>query len=53
MRLRPERANQVCSYDFVKAMTHDGRSLRLLLLIDEYPRECLTIRVARRLGARR
>jgi putative transposase len=35
----------------VKAMTHDGRSLRLLVLIDEYTRECLAIRVARRLGS--
>ena len=49
VRLRPERANQVWSYDFVSAMTHDGRTLRLLVLIDEYTRECLAIRVARRL----
>src|SRR6202023_1663971 len=51
VRLRPERANHVWSYDFVKAMTHDGRALRILVLIDEYTRECLTIRVARRLGS--
>ena len=51
VRLRPERANHVWSYDFVKAMTHDGRTLRLLVLIDEYTRECLAIRVARRLGS--
>jgi hypothetical protein len=38
---RPERANHVWSYDFVKAMTHDGRALRILVLIDEYTRECL------------
>jgi transposase InsO family protein len=50
LRLRPERANHVWSYDFVSAMTHDGRTLRILTLIDEYTRECLTIRVARRLG---
>lgn len=50
MRLRPERANHVWAYDFVSAMTHDGRMLRLLVLIDEYTRECLAIRVARRLG---
>lgn len=50
IRLRPERRNQVWSYDFVSAMTHDGRMLRLLVLIDEYTRECLAIRVARRLG---
>ena len=51
VRLRPEHANQVWSYDFVSAMTHDGRALRLLVLIDEYTRECLAIRVARRLGS--
>jgi len=51
VRLRPERANHVWAYDFVKAMTHDGRALRLLVLLDEYTRECLAIRVARRLGS--
>jgi hypothetical protein len=51
VRLRPERANQVWSYDFVSAMTHDGRTLRLLVLTDEYAPECLAIRVARRLGS--
>jgi hypothetical protein len=29
-RLRPERCSHVWSYDFVEALTHDGRSLRLL-----------------------
>jgi transposase InsO family protein len=38
------------AYDFMTAMTHDGRSLRLLTLLDEFSRECLAIRVARRLG---
>src|SRR5450631_4030017 len=28
VRLRPERANHVWSYDFVSAMTHDGRTIR-------------------------
>lgn len=50
VRLRPEHINHVWSYDFVTAMTHDGRSLRLLTLLDEFSRECLAIRVARRLG---
>jgi hypothetical protein len=36
VRLRPEHANHVWSYDFVSAMTHDGRTLRLLVLLDEY-----------------
>jgi putative transposase len=48
VRLRPEHKDHVWSYDFVAARTHDGRSLRLLTLIDEYTRECLAIRVARR-----
>ena len=51
VRLRPERSNHVWSYDFVKAMTHDGRALRILVVIDEYTRECLALRVARRLGS--
>jgi putative transposase len=51
LRLRPERANHVWSYDFVSAITHEGRNLRLLTLIDEYTRECLAIRVARRLSS--
>jgi putative transposase len=51
MRLRPERRNHVWSYDFVEAQTHDGRKLRLLTLIDEYSRECLAIRVDRRINS--
>ena len=51
IRLRPEHPNHVWSYDFVQARTHDGRSLRLLTLIDEFTRECLAIRVARRLNS--
>ena len=50
-RRRPERANHVWSYDFVSARTHDGRTLRILTLIDEYTRECLALRVARRLNS--
>ena len=52
IRLRPERANHVWSYDFVSARTHEGRLLRILALIDEYTRECLALRVARRLNSR-
>ena len=51
VRLRAERANHVWSYDFVSARTHDGRVLRLLTLIDEYTRECLALRVARRINS--
>lgn len=51
IRLRPERPNHVWSYDFVEARTHDGRSLRLLTMIDEFTRQCLAIRVGRRLNS--
>jgi putative transposase len=51
VRQRPVRPNHVWSYDFVSAITHDGRALRILTLIDEYTRECLAIRVARRLAS--
>jgi putative transposase len=51
VRLRPERPNHVWSYDFVSALTHDGRTLRMLTLIDEYTRESLAIRVDRRLNS--
>jgi hypothetical protein len=44
VRLRPEHANHVWSYDFVSARTHDGRTVRMLNLIDEHSRECLMIR---------
>jgi len=44
VRLRPERPNHVWSYDFVSGRTHDGRTLRMLTLIDKYTRERLAIR---------
>jgi len=51
VRLRPERANHVWSYDFVSGSTSDGRTLRMLTMIDEYTRESLAIRVGRRLNS--
>ena len=51
LRLRPEHRNQVWSYDFVEARTHDGRKFRMLNVLDEFTRECLAIRVARKLKA--
>ena len=35
----------------MEAQTHDGRRIRLMTLIDEYTRECLAIRVARRINS--
>ena len=49
VRLRPERPNHVWSYDFVEDRTHNGRKFRMLNVIDEFTRECLAIRVARKL----
>lgn len=51
IRLRPQHRNHVWRYDFVEAQTHDGRKLRLMTLIDEFTRECLAIRVARRINS--
>jgi putative transposase len=51
VRLRPEHRNHVWSYDFVEDRTHNGRKYRMLNVIDEFTRECLAIRVARRLKA--
>jgi transposase InsO family protein len=51
IRLRPERPNHVWSYDFVEDRTHDGRKYRMLNLIDEFTRECLAIRVNRKLSS--
>ena len=51
IRLRPERPNHVWADDFVEERTRDGRKFRLLCVVDEFTRECLAIRVARKLGA--
>ena len=48
IRLRPEYKDHVWSYDFMAARTSDGRALRILSVLDEYTRECLSIMVARR-----
>jgi len=49
IRLRPPFKGHVWAYDFVHARTHEGRTLRMLVLVDEYSRECLSIDVARQL----
>jgi putative transposase len=49
IRLRPEHANHVWAYDFVEDRTRDGRRFRMLCVVDEFTREALAIRVARRL----
>ena len=49
IRLKPERKGHVWAYDFVACRTEDGRAIRMLTVIDEYTRECLAIRTARRI----
>jgi transposase InsO family protein len=49
IRLRPMRKNHVWSYDFVLIRTTRGIPLRILVIIDEFTRECLTLHVARRI----
>ncbi len=51
IRLRAEQPNHVWSYDFVADRTHDGKAYRMLCIIDEFTREALDIRVARRLNS--
>ncbi|WP_241765653.1 IS3 family transposase [Hyphomonas chukchiensis] len=52
LRLRPAHKGHVWSYDFVQDRTHEGKVFRMLCVIDEYTRECLAIRVERRLNSR-
>jgi len=51
VRLRPEYRNHVWSYDFVHCRTDDGKVFRTLNIIDEHSRECLAIRVKRKLNS--
>ena len=51
VRLRPERPNHVWAYDFVEDRTCEGRKFRMLNVVDEFTRECLCIRVGRKLGS--
>jgi putative transposase len=47
LRLRPEFAKHVWSYDFMQDRTHDGKTFRILNIMDEYTRECLLTKAAR------
>jgi putative transposase len=50
-RRRATHLNHVWSYDFVMDRTEDGRRLKMMPIIDEYTRECLTIEVERSITA--
>ena len=51
IRLRPEYRNHVWSYDFVHCRTDDGKAFRTLNILDEFSRDCLAIRVKRKLNS--
>jgi len=48
---RPEYINHVWSYDFVSERLENGRKAKLLNIIDEHTRECLTIDIGKRITA--
>jgi putative transposase len=39
--------DHVCSWDFIMDRTTDGRSVKMLTIMDEYTRQCLVIAPAR------
>jgi putative transposase len=49
IRLRPEYKDHVWSYDFMVERTSNGRIFRILNIIDEFSRECLSIKVDRKI----
>ena len=48
---RAEHVDPVWSYDFVMDQTTDGRPAKLLPIVDEYTRECVSLDVARSIKA--
>jgi len=51
VRLRPEYKDHVWSYDFMIERTSNGRAFRILSIIDEFTRECLRIKVNRKISS--
>jgi len=51
IRLRPEHKDHVWSYDFMVERTINGRAFRILNIIDEFTRECLSIKVNRKISS--
>jgi transposase InsO family protein len=50
-RKRAEHLNHVWSYDFVMDESEGGRRLKMMPVVDEYTRECLSIDVERSITA--
>lgn len=52
IRKRPECPGHVWAYDLVSDRTRDGKSIKILNIIDEFTKECLVSYVARRIRSR-
>ena len=52
VRHKAMHRNHVWSYDFVVDRTEDGRQLKLLIVIDEFTRECLAVETGRTFTSR-
>lgn len=50
-RKKARYPNHVWTYDFLFDQTADGRRLKILAVVDEFTRECLTLEVERRMEA--
>ena len=51
IRLKPEHKDHVWSYDFMVERTNNGKTFRILNIIDEFTRECLAVRVDRKINS--
>jgi putative transposase len=51
IRLRPKYPNHIWALDFVHDKLSNGRSYKMLTVLDEYTREALCVAVASRMGA--
>ena len=51
VRRRPERRDYVWSYVCVHCRTGDGKAFRTLSILDEFSRECIAIKVRRKLNS--
>lgn len=51
IRLRPEYPKHVWSYDFMADRTSNGKPMRILNIMDEYSRECLSVSVDRKMNS--
>ena len=53
IKLKPLYPNHVWSYDFLFDTTENGRTIKLMPILDEYTRECLSIVVDRSITSQR